>query len=56
MKPKGNKRILSRVMNWSGIVWFARSPDLTLLDFYLWETIKAIVINYRTRIDTKDDS
>lgn len=54
MKPKGNKRILSRVMNWSGIVWFARSPDLTLLYFYLWGTIKAIV--YRTRIDTKNDS
>lgn len=43
--------------NWIGrggpVPWPARSPDLTVMDYYLWGRLKEIV--YRTAPTTKDD-
>ena len=33
--------------------WPARSPDLTPLDFYLWDTLKDIV--YKTPVNSRED-
>ena len=44
-----NQTLLDRWIGWGGpIPWLPRSPDITPLDFLLWDYVKDIV--YRTKI------
>jgi hypothetical protein len=35
------------------VPWLLRSPDLTLLDFFLWSLIKKMT--YRTKVHTREE-
>ncbi|KAJ4438674.1 hypothetical protein ANN_14621 [Periplaneta americana] len=56
-EPPGFLNAINSDKQWIGrdgtIGWAARSPDLALLDFYVWGHLKSLV--YETPIETEDE-